>query len=399
VFNYTGEEELPSPEIYFEPLRSIYSITYLSDIKESGNQEVICQINIDGQQVLSNSQNFNLDILPPSPAFISPPIEINRVLTPTDSEQTTDTPNEFNGEPTEYIFQVIFDFPDGNKRDIVNSTLIVNGEVVNENSEAPYDQFVWDIRQYETNSLNIIQVKATDVLGLTGESIEIPVEITVNQIRTNRNFEVFEMRIPILLGAGILIFFGLVFLILVWGRRLSPSTIKIAIQKPQRIFRPKSSTDNKSKFPSDLSPRWIHQLKWEKKKNLAEPEALLIPLSSSDPSFSTIPIQMVDHPIIIGSDPDQASIVFKDESIDPQHTMIIHDEKGEYRIIDQGSTAGTWVNYSLIQQGGYQLEHGDQIHIGRFGFIFSVRDAKNTKRINIDPPLIDRLDENQDQGK
>lgn len=397
MFTYTGEEELPNPEIYFEPLRSVYSITYLSKIKESGNQEVFAQINIDGQQISSNSQNFNLDILPPSPAFVSPPIEINRVLTPIDIEQTTDSPNEFNGEPSEYIFQVIFDFPDGNKRDIENSTLIVNGEVVDENSEAPYDQFVWDIRQYETNSLNVIQVKATDVLGLTGTSIEIPVEITVNQIRTNRDLEIFNMRIPVLLGAGIVIGFGLIFLILVWGRRLNPSTIKISIQQPQRIFRVKSSTDHQSKYPSDLSPRWIRQLKWKNKGNLTEPEALLIPLSSSNPSFSTIPIQVIDHPIIIGSDPEQASIVFKEASIDPQHTMIIREKEGVYKIIDQSSIAGTWVNYSLVQQDGRQLEHGDQIHIGRFGFIFSMRNAKITKRITIDPPLVDPIVENLDQ--
>ena len=50
------------------------------------------------------------------------------------------------------------------------------------------------------------------------------------------------------------------------------------------------------------------------------------------------------------------------------HALLSRKRDGTFRLKDQGSVAGTWVNYAPVSQGGTQVEHGDLIHIGRVGF-------------------------------
>jgi len=48
--------------------------------------------------------------------------------------------------------------------------------------------------------------------------------------------------------------------------------------------------------------------------------------------------------------------------------------------MDEGSIAGTWVNYTPVSRNGADLEHGDMIHIGRTGFRFTIRQPKTVRR-------------------
>ncbi len=74
-------------------------------------------------------------------------------------------------------------------------------------------------------------------------------------------------------------------------------------------------------------------------------------------------------------------LVADDPSVDALHSRMIRDPKGFYRLFDENSTAGTWVNYAPTPKEGTRLEHGDLIHIGRVGFRYKLRDLKNVRKV------------------
>ena len=378
-FIYTGEEALPNPEEYLEPLRYTYFLSYDSAVKSSGTHEVSVRIMVDGERVESNAQNFDLDILPPKPAFVSPPLKIDRILTSPDPIIDSESPAEVDWEPKEQNLQVIFDFPDGRKRDLTRSSLLVNGVVVDENTEPPFDQFTWDIREYRTGSDNILQVQVTDVLGLSGSSIEIPVQISVEQFRSNP-WAVFQKNIPFIVALAILLIGAVILLILIMGRRLTPSTLNFSLRQTGTSSDQAQTIKLQSESSASIFPAWAGRFKWSHGKTPTQTEAVLIPISNSDNSYSLIPIPITSDSLSIGSDPEQVTISLDDPSIEPLHSLIKRDSEGSFQIIDQGSIAGTWVNYTPILEEGVRLEHGDQIHIGRIGFVFTFRDPTHIRK-------------------
>jgi pSer/pThr/pTyr-binding forkhead associated (FHA) protein len=58
----------------------------------------------------------------------------------------------------------------------------------------------------------------------------------------------------------------------------------------------------------------------------------------------------------------------------------VRKEDGSFRLVDEGSVAGTWVNYSSVSSDGVTLEHGDLIHIGRVNFRFTQRDPLRQRK-------------------
>ena len=62
------------------------------------------------------------------------------------------------------------------------------------------------------------------------------------------------------------------------------------------------------------------------------------------------------------------------------HARLIRREDGSILLVDQGSVAGTWVNYIEVPEGGCVLAHGDLIHFGRRGFLFTDRQPQRTRK-------------------
>jgi pSer/pThr/pTyr-binding forkhead associated (FHA) protein len=75
----------------------------------------------------------------------------------------------------------------------------------------------------------------------------------------------------------------------------------------------------------------------------------------------------------LGRDPLKSMLVLDDPSVDPLHARV-QREGDNYRILDEGSIAGTWVNYTPVSKEGTLLEHGDLVHIGRMGFRFMLQE-------------------------
>ncbi len=87
--------------------------------------------------------------------------------------------------------------------------------------------------------------------------------------------------------------------------------------------------------------------------------------------FAMVPITTTET--TLGSDPNLATLVLDDPTVEGLHSRLIQGENGSFRLTDEGSIAGTWINYSPVSREGAALEHGDLVHIGRVGFRFSLR--------------------------
>ncbi len=392
VFNFSGEEILPSPEEYLNPLRNIYRITYQSKANLSGEHEFLVQIQTGEEQVISNTLSFLADVQPPEPAFIAPVMLIERLLIdiPPDRDEAEIADGKNVADflfPKEVALQVIFDFPDGRKRDIQYSALLVDGVVVTENTAPPFDRFTWKVDDYLTDGVHQIQVQATDVLGLTGESIEVPVQVTVERLQSDpwfvmrRNIPLFSVILVVVIGA-------LLFLALVLGGRVRPGAQRAASRR-LKINRATNPISAASETNTRSLTGWVSRLQHPQishfRNHPVPPTALayLQHVNDSDSAMDSPPIPITANEVSIGSNPDQATLVLEDTSIEGLHARLIHEADGRFRLVDQGSIAGTWVNFGPLPADGITLQHGDTIHFGRMGFRFTFQTPAPTLKPNV----------------
>jgi pSer/pThr/pTyr-binding forkhead associated (FHA) protein len=62
---------------------------------------------------------------------------------------------------------------------------------------------------------------------------------------------------------------------------------------------------------------------------------------------------------------------------------LIRQADGSYLLRDQGSTAGTWVNYQPLDEKGISLQHGDIIHFGMAEFRFELAAPPEPRAITV----------------
>lgn len=83
-------------------------------------------------------------------------------------------------------------------------------------------------------------------------------------------------------------------------------------------------------------------------------------------AISKMPPEMplIGFQVRLGRSPQQADIAFENDlTVSRLHaTMML--EGNYYRIFDEGSTSGTWVNEKQVPEYGVQLVDGDEIHLG-----------------------------------
>ncbi len=121
----------------------------------------------------------------------------------------------------------------------------------------------------------------------------------------------------------------------------------------------------------------MNRLHWPQRRLAPKAPAYLTRLSKPGPAADTaVPVPIIADEITFGSDPKQASISLNDLSVDLLHARLVRKEDGSFWLNDEGSVAGTWINYTMVTRDGAAVEHGDLIHIGRIGFRFTHRDLR-----------------------
>jgi pSer/pThr/pTyr-binding forkhead associated (FHA) protein len=100
----------------------------------------------------------------------------------------------------------------------------------------------------------------------------------------------------------------------------------------------------------------------DRSKKGAAPTAFLEVLESMTQRSGRIELTSVE--MKIGRSANQSDIVFnKDGTVSRIHATIVQ-EGNDYRIFDEQSTSGTFVNEQRVPEYGLQLVDGDEIRLG-----------------------------------
>ncbi len=359
---FTGSETLPDPEEWFARLRNSYLIKYKTALREGGDQTISVQVSSSQMAGTSPAVGFRLNILPPSALLLSPPIQIVR-------ENPADPFDLAGFLPKQQPIEILIEFPDHLPRKLVRTTLYVNNQIVDENLAEPFDQFSWDLTSYQASAQAEVFVEVVDELGLSQVSNPIPVQVTVVQppgglagfLLRNQNAMV---TISIIL-AGILLL-GILSL----GGRRGWFSIDAWKKERSRLTDPLTQPVSLSVAGgSSSAERGFPAFPWLRRKSIT-PNAYLVRLTADGQPMQGDPLPLIASEITFGSDPTQASHVLDDPSISPVHARIKLEAITQFRLIDQNSVAGTWVNYELIPEGGYILQHGDMVNFGKLTYRF-----------------------------
>jgi hypothetical protein len=389
-FAFSGTEIIPNIEDYLDPLRYIYSLTYESQIKNGEPHQITANTHVDGIEISSPPQDFKLLILPPNPIFLSPPLQIFRANRSELSEALSD---EAEYTPKTQPLDILIEFPDELPRPLNRTTLFVDGVIMDENTSIPFDKFTWDLNDYTSSDPHTIQVEAVDSLGLSNTSIEHTVQITVQQTPQSV-INTIVQNAPIIAGALVAIAGGVLILVLVIGGRIQPKTF--GRQRGKRAQKANNQAVDNGAIPTPLSEgsaiqkrrfsNWVNRISWPQKSSSSpKPIAYLERLTDDDNHSPKERIPITSDEMTFGSDPKEATTIFNDPSVDNLHTRLKVNPQGDITIHDEGSRAGTWVNFAQISSEGVKLAHGDIIHIGRLGFCFKMTDKKQIPKPIVRP--------------
>ncbi len=373
-FLFSGQEIFPDPHLYFAPLRHIYSITYTSALTTAGDHTLGLYIETPLGTIPALDKTFSVDVQPPNPFFVAPPLQITR-QPPAEDPYNPDILN-----PTRQELEIIIEFPDGHKRALKRATLYVDGQLAAENTSAPFEKFVWDLSAYEQSGQHEIRVEVEDILGLKKTSLGTPVTLTVIQAPRGIQAILARYRSYVVLGAISLAGLALLVILLRSRRSRGNSTID-RIETRKRLEDPLTQpvaalTDSsaaaakksKTQPRKPLAPNWMQT----KPTRVPDASAYLIRLTNGGEPASVAPIAVLEKDMTFGTDPVQSIRVLDDPSISPLHARLKQTAEGVFILYDHGSVAGTWVNFEPVTREGRRLAHGDRIHFGQLVYRFDL---------------------------
>jgi hypothetical protein len=374
---FSGSEELPDLSTWLDPFSYLYRLSYHTPANVSGDYSLVLHLKRGEVSLDSTPVSFTLKVLPPNPIFLAPPVEISRTWTETQKKsEAVLTPNSIQ-------LEILIEFPDGLERDLTASRLFVDGRLVDENDSPPFTTFTWDVTSLTTSGSHSLQVTVEDVAGLKGQTIQIPIQVKVEELkltlweRLTQNLTVGNAV------AVVILLLVLVTALIVLIRRIRRRATKRPPSKPvDPLLQPVPIEGEITLAPV----RKVESVKWPTIRGFGlAPARLLQKRSASPPEVSyLVEIPLGNEEIIIGSDPRKADYVRTHPSISPRHGRIFRDADGDFHIADAGSTTGTWVNYAPVSTRGVRLEHGDLVHFGRLAYVFEVHGAR-PKRVQVLP--------------
>jgi len=367
-FAFSGKELFPDLNAYFVPLRHIYKLTYTSALNLGGDHTLGLYVNTADGKIPALDKTFSVDIQPPNPIFISPPLQITR-------QPPAEDPYAEELTPAKQPIEIIIEFPDEHPRELKRTTLYVDGQKIAENKSKPFEKFTWDLSAYEKSGQHEITVEAEDMLGLSKSSISIPINMTVIQPPHGIRAMFGRYRSYIVLGGISLA--GLLLLVILLSGRTNIVLFRRRKEARRRFEDPltqpvHAATEPPATKKSKTQPRKIIEKLQSKPARVAEAPAYLIRLTNGGEPASAVPIPLAEKDMTFGTDPVQSKRVLDDPSISPLHARIKQTEDGSFIIYDHGSISGTWVNYEPITREGQRLTHGDRIHFGQLTYRFDL---------------------------
>jgi pSer/pThr/pTyr-binding forkhead associated (FHA) protein len=167
---------------------------------------------------------------------------------------------------------------------------------------------------------------------------------------------------------------------MVIGGRLQPGFFRERRRKMNQSGQVIQPLQNHEQQTIQTRPSWINRIHWPRSPITTKPDAQFIPMTDSNSEESQPPIAITKNRVVIGRDENIVDQVLTDVSVEEVHANLVRESSNKYRLSDEGSTAGTWVNYLPISGDGQVLEHGDLVHFGRMGFRFILRNPTRVRK-------------------
>jgi len=231
----------------------------------------------------------------------------------------------------------------------------------------------WDISVLDEGTYELM-VQVLDELGLEGQSAPLPMTVIVEGLAPEGvPDETVPTAVPedgttpdegltnnlslLTIGVALLVLLAavavLVVAVFLLRRRQSatPAAQPVAAETPQPVDHDATQV---------LMPAFVAE---------KAATAYLEPLENAPDHQGTIPVS--GDSVTIGRDAKLAEIVFADKSVSRLHARIMQSG-GTFRLYDEGSASGTYVNYEQVSLTPQVLNNNDDIHIGRVHLRFHV---------------------------
>ncbi len=391
-FAFSGTEPFPDLEESIDQLRRSYRVTYQSRLQAGTEHVLSAAIDMGDITVEAEQQSFNLEVLPPNPVLVSPPIEI--ILQAEVIPNETPDGSSLRYSPEEQVFEILIEFPDGQPRELVSTTLFVNGQAVDQNTEEPFDRFTWDLTDFQFESEHMVQVEVTDILGISNRSVQTPVQVSIK--RTPRSFlaVVYTYRWWVI-GSTTVLATGIILVILISGGKIQPrSKPRRKTSRAKTVVSPKKSQRKdpvtqpvniqQPKPPARL-PNWVRRFSWSRRLPSEPAPAYIEPFQTNTTYGDLKTIDLAADEIIIGSSTEKSSVIIDSPGVEPEHARIISEPEENFRIFDLSSTSGTLLNFAPLSPSGARLRHGDIIHFGAIPYRVMFRDPSRIPKPVVQP--------------
>lgn len=351
---YTGPEALDPIYGIIRSQHGQYEIVYRSAIDQSGTHRIAVGLLREDREVRSDPFEVSVAVQPPAPTIVEPAsgTTYNRVADHWDVDPAA-------LEPRQQPVTVDVSWPDGHQRTIQQISYIVDGVVVE--TLPPDESFTWDFSELSAGD-HSLEVAVKDELGLVGRSdpvkttinIDIPPAPTATPLSVEKvvQSETGPLALFSTLSMGLA---GLAMLVALY----------VFVKRPQVVEDMTTTIVGVAREATEIFvPR-------REKASDRRAHAFLIPSTSDDSQDEPIPI--TKQSVLLGRDHARAEITFPDKTVSRLHAKIVEESDGLFKIYDEGSTSGTYVNYNQVPPEGRELRPGDEIELGRIELTFQTR--------------------------
>jgi hypothetical protein len=309
-------------------------------------------------------------------------------------------------DPTVLDVPLVVDFPDGHARGLRLAQLLVDGQpVVTQTNPSGLTNLAWPLAAYVEAGDHQLQARIIDELGLAAESALVPVSISLQVpaapagapllTQVNSNWPLLAVALT---GLGLAAAIGLG----AWwwmARRQqllaeaeADEATVAARPVVRRVVKVNGAAPPAPPEPEPPAARPVARLslphvslpavslpsfRWGQRPSLAPPKGVCyFEVVEAGGGGSARPdIDLAAPHLTLGRDAAVADTVFHDRSVSRLHARVVVQDH-RVLIVDQGSTSGTWVNYTPVEgAAGCELKHGDLVNLGRVQLRFLRRDA------------------------
>lgn len=354
--------------------RQQYRLTYRSAVNLTGQHTLAARLTLPtGATLPAPSVMFQMRVEPPQVNVPNPPARLSLAEV-----------------GAEYPLPVQVLFPDGHPRQLRMMELVVDGQPVDARTAGEVSAVVWPLAGYTTSLTRTVQIRVTDELGLSAASkpVEVFVEalpVVVAAAQPAGQPPGLELIVMVLAGVGVVAAGAGGGLWWYWRRRGAPDrSVSVSAPRPAP-FDPKQTLPLPAVAPTRRRhlPRLHFASRGARVKRLGP--AYLEVVEAGGGGAQGDEIELVGPRLRVGRDPQVAEVVFPDRSVSRLHARIEATGPGAFRIYDEGSTSGTWVNFVQVEPAaGQELHHGDLINLGRVQLRFKARPPQGSNGASAD---------------